>query len=43
MNPTATTAARDNPLRKPTGVVPSVGQLFNSTHQKKFTHLKEKS
>jgi len=32
-----------NSIRKPTGVVPSVGQLFNSQHQNTVTNFKEKS
>lgn len=31
-----------NSIRKPTGVVPSVGQLSNSTHQVLSIHFKEK-
>lgn len=32
-----------NSIRKPTGVVPSVGQLRNSQHQTTVTNFKEKS
>ncbi len=31
-----------NSFRKPTGVVPSVGQLFNSTHHHNSITSKEK-
>ena len=32
-----------NSLRKPAGVVPSVGQLRNSPHQTTVTNFKEES
>ncbi len=31
-----------NSIRKPTGVVPSVGQLLNSPHHNIFINFKEK-